>query len=285
MKKNTQFYWLIFFGVLLLTTSATVYLFHYMIFRDAHHIFLYLIGDIGFVPLEVILITMVFHKFLLRKEKHVKFEKLNAVVGVFFTRVGNDLIQFLSQYDLQYEETKKFIDVHNDWTTSDFDKKIKEFRTYKANIDTDQIPLSVLQRIIKKEESLILQVFGNTDMLDSYSLAYLFHTMFHLIDNLDHSTKNGRTSLHKLDINVEKLYTFLIYRWLHYTKHISEFYPHHYPTLVNKHTSRKNLTAQKISRKKTSSKVRTKKTAPQKSTTKKIATKKTIAKKSAPKKK
>ena len=42
-------------GVILLSLSALVYLLHYVIFRDAHHIFIYLLGDLGFVFIEVLL--------------------------------------------------------------------------------------------------------------------------------------------------------------------------------------------------------------------------------------
>ena len=41
MKKS---YWQIRLGVILVALSAVFYLIHYAIFRDAHHIFLYLIA-------------------------------------------------------------------------------------------------------------------------------------------------------------------------------------------------------------------------------------------------
>jgi len=36
-------------GIVLVALSALVYLLHYVLFRDAHHIFIYLVGDIAFV--------------------------------------------------------------------------------------------------------------------------------------------------------------------------------------------------------------------------------------------
>jgi len=41
--------WQIVFGLILIALSVAVYTIHYLIFRDAHHIFIYMLGDIGFV--------------------------------------------------------------------------------------------------------------------------------------------------------------------------------------------------------------------------------------------
>ena len=49
--------WQILLGLSLIALSALFYLVHYAIFRDAHHIFIYMVGDIAFVPIEVLMVT------------------------------------------------------------------------------------------------------------------------------------------------------------------------------------------------------------------------------------
>jgi len=64
--------WQILLGISLVILSAIVYFIHYYIFRDPNHIFLYLIGDITFVFIEVLLVTLVLHKLLnLQKKKEM----------------------------------------------------------------------------------------------------------------------------------------------------------------------------------------------------------------------
>ncbi len=41
--------WQILAGLALIILSVAVYFVHYLIFKDLHHIFIYLIGDIAFV--------------------------------------------------------------------------------------------------------------------------------------------------------------------------------------------------------------------------------------------
>ena len=59
MKRHL---WQILLAVTLLVLSAALYLLHFSIFRDAHHIAIYLLGDIAFLPLEVLLVTVIIHR-------------------------------------------------------------------------------------------------------------------------------------------------------------------------------------------------------------------------------
>ena len=61
-------------GLLLGALSAVTYTGHFLIFHDAHHIFIYLVGDLGFMFLEVLLITLILHELLTRREKKMMLE-------------------------------------------------------------------------------------------------------------------------------------------------------------------------------------------------------------------
>ena len=61
--------------------SALLYFVHYAIFHDVHHIFIYMVGDLAFLPLEVFLVVIVIERVLARREKQAVMQKLNMVVG------------------------------------------------------------------------------------------------------------------------------------------------------------------------------------------------------------
>ena len=56
-------------AAIFLVTSGVLYFTHYLIFGDPHHIFLYLLGDLAFLPLEVFLVVIVIERILTRREK------------------------------------------------------------------------------------------------------------------------------------------------------------------------------------------------------------------------
>ena len=93
------FDWKVVIGIFLITLAAVVYYIHFLIFRDAHHIFIYLIGDIAFVFLEVLFVTMIIHGLLVHREKQAIFNKLNMVIGAFFSEVGTELLKKCSSFD------------------------------------------------------------------------------------------------------------------------------------------------------------------------------------------
>lgn len=64
-----RYRWQISLGIILIVLSAIVYMIHYIIFRDPHHIFIYLIGDIAFVFINVLLVTLVLNSVLNIREK------------------------------------------------------------------------------------------------------------------------------------------------------------------------------------------------------------------------
>ena len=88
--------WRISLGISLLVLSVFFYCLHYLIFRDLHHIFLYLVGDVAFVFIQVLLVTLVIHGVLEKREKKARLEKVNMVIGAFFSEVGTRLLEILS---------------------------------------------------------------------------------------------------------------------------------------------------------------------------------------------
>lgn len=74
MTQLKRLHWNFFLGFTLVTLSVITYLAHYAIFRDSHHIFIYLVGDIAFLPIEVLLVTLIIHRLLTEREKRVMFK-------------------------------------------------------------------------------------------------------------------------------------------------------------------------------------------------------------------
>ena len=48
----------------LICTSAVLYVLHYLIFRDLHHIGIFFLHDLAGMPLEVILVTLFFDRII-----------------------------------------------------------------------------------------------------------------------------------------------------------------------------------------------------------------------------
>jgi len=80
---------------------------YYFIFRDLHHIFLYLIGDTAFVFIQILLVTLIIDRLLSKREKRAQLEKLSMVIGSFFSAVGNKLLTYFSDFEPHLDTIKK----------------------------------------------------------------------------------------------------------------------------------------------------------------------------------
>ena len=56
-------------GIILLILSVVFHYVHYILFQDWHHLLIFLIGDIAFVPIEVLMVSLVIHHLLTEMEK------------------------------------------------------------------------------------------------------------------------------------------------------------------------------------------------------------------------
>lgn len=119
MKKR-RIYPRILLGLLLVLLSIFFYVIHYLLFKDAHHIFIYLVGDIAFVFIEVLLVTLIIHQILSEREKRAIFKKLNMVIGAFFSEAGTPLLKYFHVFDANADQTSSHLIVSDDWSPEHF---------------------------------------------------------------------------------------------------------------------------------------------------------------------
>ena len=94
MKKYSKG---ILIGIGFIALSAILYYAHFLFFKDSHHIFIYLLGDIAFLPIEVLLVSVIFHKVIEDKDKKERLKKINMVLSVYFSEAGVELMEFFSR--------------------------------------------------------------------------------------------------------------------------------------------------------------------------------------------
>ena len=86
---------LVYFAAALLAVSGATYVIHFFLFEDLHHILIFFVEDIAFIPIEVLLVTIVIHRLLESRAKAERRDKLGMLIGAFFSTVGIDLLAML----------------------------------------------------------------------------------------------------------------------------------------------------------------------------------------------
>ena len=89
---KADFRWKVIAGIVFVTVSLLLMTTHFLIFRDPGFLFSHLLLDLAFIPIEVLVVTLIIDSLLTSRERQQKMEKLNMVIGIFFSRVGSTLI-------------------------------------------------------------------------------------------------------------------------------------------------------------------------------------------------
>ncbi len=82
--------------LILIAFSLLFYAINYLIFRDWAAEVRLLTMQLAFTPIQVILITLTLNQALVRREKRTRMEKLNMVIGAFFSQRGTTLLNSFS---------------------------------------------------------------------------------------------------------------------------------------------------------------------------------------------
>ena len=184
-----RYNWQISLGISLIILSAIVYLTHYLIFEDPHHIFIYLIGDIAFVFIEVLLVTLVIHSLLNMKEKKKRLEKLNMLIGTFFSELGTRLLVYFSDSDPKLEKIKEDLIIEADWSDVEFIKVSSKLKAYKYDINIKKIDLLILREYLLEKNDFLVRLLENPNLLEHETFTELLRAVFHLDEEL-RSRKN-----------------------------------------------------------------------------------------------
>ncbi len=229
MKVNKNLIQKIVFGLLLVILSVFFYVIHYFIFRDAHHIFLYLIGDVAFVFIEVLLVTLIIHQVLSEREKRSMLKKLNMVIGAFFSEVGTPLLKYFTDFDTNAEQISKHLIVSNDWSLEHFTQMQIVLQRHDYKIDSQAGDLQGLTNFIVEKRTFLLRLLENPNLLEHESFTELLWAVFHLAEELSHRTTIKdlpETDYIHLSGDIKRVYQLLVREWLSHMEHLKGNYPY-----------------------------------------------------------
>ena len=232
-----HFSWQILLGLSLVVLSIIFYLIHYALFRDAHHIFIYLVGDIAFVFIEVLLVTLIIHRLLSGREKRARLEKLNMVIGTFFSEIGARLLTFFCDLDPKLGEIRKELVITKDWSEQEFSHVRKCLKNYDYEIGVQNMRLEDLRSFLIEKADFLLRLLENPTLLEHESFTEVLRAVFHLAEELtarEDLSKLPATDYEHLAGDMKRIYGLLIHQWLDYMKYLQSNYPYLFSLAMRK---------------------------------------------------
>ncbi len=221
--------WRLILGASLLAASTALYLVHFLIFRDSYHIFIYLLGDIAFLPVQVLLVTMILNELLERRSRQDLLHKLNMVIGAFFAETGTELLGLLASFDSVADALRDDMVPAPGWTDRQFADAGAAIAAHDFKMDATRGDLIVLRDYLVKQRPFLLRLLENQNLLEHQSFTDTLWAVFHIADELAH--RDDFASLPASDLahlsgDIKRAYAALAVQWLAHLQHLKANYPY-----------------------------------------------------------
>jgi hypothetical protein len=221
--------WQILLGLALILASVVLYLIDYEVFGGARNILIFVLGSIAFVPVEVLLVTLIINGLLNQREKRTRLEKMNMVIGSFFSEVGTLLLTYFSDFDPELATIRKHLIVTNNWSDEEFVAVNKRLRNYDYKVEIRKIDMDGLKGFLVGKRDFLLRLLENPALLEHEIFTELLRSVFHFTEELERREKVTGLSdpdYEHLAVDVNRAYTLLVQQWLEYVKYLKDNYPY-----------------------------------------------------------
>ncbi len=216
-------------GIVLVMLSALMYFLEIRIFHAERDTFFYLLQDLAFVPIQVLLVTVIVDQVLRLREKAAMLNKLNMVIGTFFSEAGTRMLKSFSGFDHHIDRIRPELLVKGDWIDRRFDQVMTDLKQYDYDIDVRKNDLGGLKLFLSGKRDFLLRLLENQNLLEHETFTELLWAIFHLTEELEARADLAKLSVadqEHLAIDIRRAYIILISEWLSYMKHLKKEYPY-----------------------------------------------------------
>lgn len=241
-RSKLYFKW----GVILVTLSALSYGIHFFLFRDAHHLSIFLLGDLSFVFLEVFLVSLIIHRMIEAEDAQHRLEKLYMVIGAFYSEVGYYLLRLCIENDPNVDKIRDGLIFETSICSSALREKFSQLSVFKPKLKIDDLNLHDLRRFLMDSKDLQLRLVENPVIFEHEHFSDLLRSVLHLTEELmarDDLRDVPIKDLEHIRTDLERAYGFLVREWFCYVLHLQEEYPYLFSFVVRTNPFKENPSA------------------------------------------
>lgn len=226
-----HFNWEARLAVVLVAMSIAMYSFKLTFLQNPADTANYIFNALGFLPINVLLVTIVLNKLLAIRAKRERMEKMNMVIGTFFNEAGNQLIQEIAPCDPDIGRIRTSLVVGSEWDAGAFAGVKAKLASHGYAADITAAELVRLHELLSSRRDFMLRLLENPVLLEHESFTDLLRAVFHLTEELRRRPDLGSlpaTDLAHLSGDIRRVYEKLIIQWLEYMEYLQNRYPYLY---------------------------------------------------------
>jgi hypothetical protein len=215
--------------LLLLFVSLVLYGVDYLLFGRGGEIGFGLLGNLAFLPIYVLFVTLMIERVLKERERLALRQKLNMVIGVFFSEVGTVMLKDCFGFIRNSGDLADQLKITGQWTRADFRRAADFLTNHDIQADSRLGNLAALKQFLMEKRGFMLGLLENPNLLEHEAFTDLLWAVFHLIEELE--ARNALTGLPDSDLDhlsgdIKRAYGHLLRQWVVYMEHLKQDYPY-----------------------------------------------------------
>jgi len=174
---------------------------------------------------------------LFKRDTQNRLRKINMVLGVFFSEVGNKLLGLFSQHDKTIDDARQHLLVAPPWNAEQFAGARKAVSTLRLKIDTRRMDLDRLNTFLNGKRDFLVGLLENPVLVEHEGFSEALLAVFHLQDELcsrESFDELPDTDRLHLTGDMNRAYRQLVDQWLVYLEHLKAQYPYIFSLAVRK---------------------------------------------------
>jgi len=221
--------WKVTTALVLAGVSLALGVVHFLLFRDARTLFFNLGVGIVFVPVQVLLVSLIIERLLNEREKQALIKKLNMVIGAFMSEVGAGFLRRVDAFCGEAPDLASNLAVTEDWGKTHYRRAARFAEEYQTHLSADATQLAELRKFLLARRPFILGLLQNPNLLEHDAFTDLLWAICHLTEELEARedfAKLPPSDVQHLYGDIRRANSLLIREWLDYMHHLQHDYPY-----------------------------------------------------------
>lgn len=221
--------------LLMLLVSIALYGLNYLIVGQFREIGLGLLGNLAFLPIYVLFVTLMIERLLKEREKEALRQKMNMVIGVFFSEVGTPLLKDGFCFLHEKNQLASRVKISAAWNDEEFRALALYLDSGDLGMDSRSSNMDCLKNFLVARRNFMLGLLENPNLLEHDGFTDLLWAVFHLLEELQmRKSLQGlpEADMDHLSGDIRRAYTHLLKQWIVYLQHLRSDYPYLYSLAV-----------------------------------------------------
>jgi len=208
---------------------------HVAVFHDWYNLSFYWTLELAFLPVQVLLVTVILERVLGERERQAKMHKMNMVIGAFFSEVGVEGIRRIIGFCGESGDFQQHLAVDLHWGAEHYQAASRFARGNACHFEHDALMLAELRGFLLQKREFVLQLLQNPNLLEHDRFTGLLWALCHLIEELAARPDVSRLpdpDVEHLKGDMRRAFNLLVIEWLNYMEHLKKSYPYIYSLAV-----------------------------------------------------